>query len=96
MCLKRYCPTNHGRKASHRTGTRREPRKLIALELYTDKYSDTEIIPLRSLKSETYQIMALKITTKYGDKFIMIHDDGGLLKACYSNKYLEDWTQEFL
>ena len=34
--------------------------KLIALELYTEKYSDNEIIPLCSLKLETYQIMALK------------------------------------
>ena len=34
--------------------------KLKALELYTEKYSDNEIIPIRSLKLETYQIMALK------------------------------------
>ena len=34
--------------------------KLKALDLYTEKYSDNEIIPLCSLKLETYQIMALK------------------------------------
>ena len=71
--------------------------KLKALELYTEKYSDNEIILLCSLKLETYQIMALKkITTKYGDKFIMVLELNGCLKVCYSNKYLEDRIKEFL
>ena len=71
--------------------------KLKALELYIEKYSDNEIIPLCSLKLETYQIMALKkITTKYGDKFIMVLELNGCLKVCYLNKYLEDRIKEFL
>ena len=57
MHLKRYCPTI---MEDRRPIELELKEKLKALELYTEKYSDNEIIPIRSLKLETYQIMALK------------------------------------
>ena len=75
-----------------------EKRKLLkALKMYTEQYSNNKIVPLRDLKQGTYSIMALKkITTRYGDKFIMIIEIDGSLKVCYSNKYLEDRIREHL
>ena len=75
-----------------------EKRKLLkALKMYTEQYSNNKIVPLRDLKQGTYSIMALKkITTRYGDKFVMIIDIDGSLKVCYSNKYLEDRIRERL
>ena len=66
-------------------------KQLKALEMYTEQYSNNEIVPLHGLKRGTYAVMALKkITTRYGDKFIMILEIDGSLKVCYTNKYLED------
>ena len=75
-----------------------EKRKLLkALKIYTEQYSNNKIVPLRDLKQGTYSIMALKkVTTRYGDKFIMIIEIDGSLIVCYSNKYLEDRIREHL
>ena len=75
-----------------------EKRKLLkALEMYTEQYSDNKIVPSRDLKQETYSIMALKkVSTRYGDKFIMILEIDGSLKVCYTNKYLEERIREHL
>ena len=35
-------------------------KQLKALEMYTEHYSNYEIVPLRNLKQGTYSIMALK------------------------------------
>ena len=71
--------------------------QLKALEMYTEQYFNYEIVPLRALKQGTYAIMALKkIKTRYGDKFIMILETDESLKACYSNKYLEERIREHL
>ena len=72
-------------------------KQLKALEKYTEQYSNNKIVPLRALKQGTYSIMALKkVTTRYGDKFIMILEIDGSLKICYTNKYLEDRIREHL
>ena len=48
-------------------------KQLKALEMYTEHYSNNEVVPLRDLKQGAYAIMALKkITTRYGNTFIMI------------------------
>ena len=75
-----------------------EKRKLLkALEMYTEQYSDNKIVPLRDSKQGRYSIMALKkVTTRYGDKFIMILEIDGSLKVCYTNKYLEERIRERL
>ena len=65
--------------------------------MYTEQYSNYEIVPLRALKQGTYAIMALKkIKTRYGDKFILILETDESLKVCYSNKYLEERIREHL
>ena len=72
-------------------------KQLKALEMYTEQYSNNEVVPLRDLKQGAYTIMALKkITTRYGDKFIMILEIDGILKVCYTNKYLEERIREHL
>ena len=72
-------------------------KQLKALEMYTEHYSNYEVVPLRDLKQGTYSIMALKkITTRYGDKFIMIVEIDESLKVCYANKYLENRIREHL
>ena len=72
-------------------------KQLKALEMYTEQYSNNKIVPLRALKQGTYSIMALKkVTTRYGDKFIMILEIDGSLKVCYTNIYLEDRIRERL
>ena len=72
-------------------------KQLKALEMYTEHYSNYEVLPLRDLKQGTYSIMALKkITTRYGDKFILIVEIDESSKVCYSNKYLEERIREHL
>ena len=72
-------------------------KQLKTLEMYTEQYSNNEIVPLRDLKQGTYAIKALKkITTRYGDKFIMILEIDGSFKVCYTNKYLEKRIREHL
>ena len=71
--------------------------QLKALEMYTEQYSNYEVVPLRCLKQGAYEIMALKkIKTRYGAKFIMILETDECLKVCYSNKYLEERIREHL
>ena len=76
----------------------KEKRKqLKALEMCTEHYSNYEIVPLRDLKEGTYSIMAFKkITTRYGDRFIMIVEIDESLKVCYANKYLEEQIRQYL
>ena len=65
--------------------------------MYTEHYSNNEVVPLRDLKQGAYAIMALKkITTRYGNKSIMILEIEGSLKVCYTNKYLEERIREHL
>ena len=72
-------------------------KQLKALEMYTEQYSNNEIVPLRDLKQGAYAIKALKkITTRYGAKFIMILEIDGSLKVCYTNRYLEERIREHL
>ena len=72
-------------------------KQLKELEMYTEHYSNYEVVPLRDLKQGTYSIMALKkITTRYGERFIMIVEMDENLKVCYSNKYLEERIREHL
>ena len=72
-------------------------KQLKALEMYTEHYSNNEVVPLRDLEQGTYSIMALKkITTRYGDKFIMIIEIDESLKVCYANKYLEEQIRQHL
>ena len=72
-------------------------KQLKALEMYTEHYSNYEIVPLRDLKEGTYSIMAFKkITTRYGDRFIMIVEIDKSLRVCYANKYLEERIRQHL
>ena len=72
-------------------------KQVKALETYTELYSNYEVVPLCDLKQGTYSIMALKkITTRYGDKFIMIVEIDESVKVCYANKYLEDLIRQHL
>ena len=72
-------------------------KQLKALGMYTEHYSNNEVVPLRDLKQGSFAIMALKkVTTRYGDKFIMILEIDGNLKVCYPNKYLEERIREHL
>ena len=65
-------------------------KQLKAMDMYTEQYSNNEIVPLRDLQQGAYAIM------QYGDKFIMILEIDGSLKVCYTNKYLEERTREHL
>ena len=72
-------------------------KQLKTLEMYTEQYSNNEVVPLRGLKQGTYAIKTLKeCTTQYGNKFIMLVEIDGSLKVCYTNKYLEERIREHL
>ena len=72
-------------------------KQLKAVEMYTEHYSNYEIVPLRDLKEGTYSIIAFKkITTRYGDRFIMIVEIDESLKVCFANKYLEERIRQHL